>query len=148
MRNIFIIILFLLNSCGYQPIYLEKNTKNFAFNEIVLEGNNKINKEIINVLNFEENNSKNNYEKIILNSEKTIIETSKDAKGQILSYKTTVKVSLRIENRGEKIKDKVFTDYFSYNTRDNKFELVEYQNQVESNLTKSIIEEIFLYLNI
>ena len=83
-----------------------------------------------------------------MNSEKTIIETSKDAKGQILSYKTTVKVSLRIENRGEKIKDKVFTDYFSYNTRDNKFELVEYQNQVESNLTKSIIEEIFLYLNI
>ena len=125
-----------------------KKYKNFAFNEIVLEGNNKINKEIINVLNFEENNSKNNYEKIILNSEKTIIETSKDAKGQILSYKTTVKVSLRIENRGEKIKDKVFTDYFSYNTRDNKFELVEYQNQVESNLTKSIIEEIFLYLNI
>lgn len=148
MRNIFIIILFLLNSCGYQPIYVGKNTKNFSFNEIVFEGNNKINEKIANVLNFEEKNSENNYEKIILNSEKTIIETSKDSKGQILSYKTTIKVSLRIENRGKKIKDKVFTDYFSYNTRDNKFELVEYQNQVENNLTKTIIEEIFLYLNI
>ena len=148
MRNIFILILFLLNSCGYQPIYLGKNTKNFSFNEIVFEGNNKINEKIANVLNLGENNSENNYEKIILNSEKSIIETSKNSKGQILSYKTIVKVNLRIENQGKKIKDKIFLDHFSYNTRDNKFELVEYQDEVENNLIKSIIEEIFLYLNI
>ena len=37
---------------------------------------------------------------------------------------------------------------FSYNSRDNKFELVEYQDEVRDDIIKKIIEEIVIYLSI
>ena len=148
MKKILICLFFLLSSCGYQSIYVGKDSNNFLFNEIILTGDNKINQRIVSVLNFEEDKSNNAYDKIILNSTKNTIGTSKDSKGQIISYKTSINVKLIIEENGKVLKTKTFTDYFSYNNKDNKFELAEYQNEVENNLTKSLIDEIFLYLNI
>ena len=40
------------------------------------------------------------------------------------------------------------TKDFSYNSRDNKFELVEYQDEVRDDIIKKIIEEIIIYLSI
>ena len=37
---------------------------------------------------------------------------------------------------------------FSYNNKKNKFELVEYQKDVESSLTRKIIEELIIDLNL
>jgi len=36
---------------------------------------------------------------------------------------------------------------FTYSNKDNKFELVEYQNSIQKNLIKIIIGEIILFLN-
>ena len=46
------------------------------------------------------------------------------------------------------IKNKTFMEDFSYNSRDNKFELVEYQDEVRDDIIKKIIEEIIIYLSI
>jgi len=148
MKKILILILFLCNSCGYQPIYLGQNTDNFSYNEITLTGNNQINKKIISSLNFKKDDSDRAFDEIIINSNKTITETSKDSKGQISSYKTSIKTKLTIKNEGKIIKNKIFKNDFSYSNKSNKYELAEYKNQVENNLIKSQIEEIFLFLNL
>ena len=37
---------------------------------------------------------------------------------------------------------------FSYNTKDNKFDLAEYEKQIENNLVEEIIEKLIIYINL
>ena len=43
MRNFFLILLFLLTSCGYQPLFTNKNANDFIFKEIEFKGDKEIN---------------------------------------------------------------------------------------------------------
>ena len=74
--------------------------------------------------------------------------TSKNTIGQSVSFKTTLNVDLKIESNDRKIlENKKFIKEFSYNNKENKIELVEYQNSIKSDLTAQIISEITIYLN-
>ena len=55
-KNLIILFFFLLTSCGYQPVYLNKNLKNFEFQEIVFNGEKDINEKIVNILKIKKNN--------------------------------------------------------------------------------------------
>ena len=57
-------------------------------------------------------------------------------------------VELTINEDGKVFKNKSFSQEFTYNNQDNKFDLVEYQNEVIVNITNKIIEEIIIYLNL
>ena len=54
MKKIIFVFLLFLTSCGYQPLYSGKNTSDFLFNKILLEGNKNINRKIISTLSFKE----------------------------------------------------------------------------------------------
>ena len=56
-----------------------------------------------------------------------------------------VNVSLN-DNKDKTIKQKKFSVSFSYNTVQNKFELSQYQKNIELNLIDEISEKIFIYL--
>ena len=86
--------------------------------------------------------------KIQVTTNTLVEETSKNSKGQVQTYRTIINVELLITNNQEIIKNKKFMEDFSYNSRDNKFELVEYQDEVRDDIIKKIIEEIVIYLNI
>lgn len=148
MKKILIILIILVSSCGYTPIYLEKNDKQFSYKKITLNGNKNINKKIINSLNILKNNTQNKDNEIIISSDKKIEETSKNAKGQVASYRTTVFLEITIKENDEKINYKAFEKDFSYNNIDNKFNLSQYQNEVEKNLVGKIIEELIIYMNL
>ena len=47
MRNFFLILLFLLTSCGYQPLFTNKNANDFIFKEIEFKGDKEINRRLI-----------------------------------------------------------------------------------------------------
>tara|TARA_Y100000389_G_scaffold149357_1_gene148666 strand:- start:3254 stop:3700 length:447 start_codon:yes stop_codon:yes gene_type:complete len=148
MKKILILILFLTTACGYQPIYFGKNTNDFNFNKITLIGNKKINNNIVTTLNFKLQNTKDSKDEVILNSNINISETSKNSKGQVATYRTTIKVNLKIKDDNNLIKDKDFLKSFSYNNLENKFDLVKYQKDIENSLTKKIIEELIIYLSL
>ena len=148
MRKIFILIVLFTYSCGYQPIYLNKNVENYEFSKIYLEGNKEINKKIIDSVLIKENKSDKNLNELLLKSSLTTIETSKDQKGKVLTYRSIVNIDLTIKKNEKIIKNKFFTKDVSYNNKENKFELVEYQNQLIINLINRSIEEIVLYLNL
>ena len=70
-------------------------------------------------------------------------------KGQIESYRTIVSVNLEIQNINKKIiRNKIFSKEFTYNNKENKFELVEYQTSIKNDLINKIISEIIIYLNL
>lgn len=148
MRKFLIIFFILLTGCGYESIYIEKNINDFEFKNITLIGDRNINKKISSVLNFKEDKKKNNLNEIIIKSNKNIFETSKNNKGQIETYKTSITLDLIIKKNGNIIKKKQFIEDFSYNNKDNKFDLNIYQKEVENNITNKIIEEIIIYLSL
>ena len=88
------------------------------------------------------------YEKIIIKNEKTIVETSKDAKGIPESYRMTIDLQVSIIDKGNIIKEKKFSREFLYKNIDNKFDLYEYEIDVQQNLINKITEELIIYLNI
>ena len=145
MNKAVLILLFFLMSCGYQPIYLSKNINQLEYSEIILSGDSDVNKKIINALFIKENEKGN---KLYLSNSIKTEATSKDTTGQSVSFRTTLNVDLKIENiDSEIIENKKFIKEFSYNNKENKFELVEYQNSIKNDLITQIMSEITIYLN-
>ncbi len=148
MKKILILIFFFTTGCGYQPIYVDEGTKNYSFKKITLIGNNKINKNIVSALNLKIDKSGKSNKEVIINSNINVYETSKNSKGQVASYRSSIKLNFKIKNNEKIIKNKNLTKDFSYNNKENKFKLVEYQKDVEKSLTKKIIEELIIDLNL
>ena len=148
MKKILIILILYLTSCGYQPIYLKKKLNNNEFNKITLNGNLEINRKIIKSVSIKKNDSSLSNKELILESSYNLNETSKNSKGEVTSYRSTVTVNLIIQNNNEKIKSKSFIKNFSYNTTNNKFDLVKYQKEVKNNLVNEIIKDIIIYISL
>jgi len=146
----FILILFLLANCGYEAIYSKKNISKISINKITLEGNKKINRKIITQANLSKNNNENYAYDLILISNKTIESAAKDNSGNTSVYKTTITVKFYLKdpnNQNQIFKEKDFTSSFSYNNMKNKFDLSQYQKNIEDNIINKITEEIIIFLS-
>ena len=148
MKKFLLVFIFLLSQCGYQPIFLNKNLDNLEFYKITHKGDDEINKRVLRSLSFKEDKLKDTLNNLLINSSFEVIETSKNSKGQVESYKSKIVLSLIISNKKEIITKKDFIKEFFYNVKDNKFELVRYQNEIKDNLINKIIEDINLFLSI
>ena len=148
MKKIFIILFFIIASCGYQPLYKIEDGKNkLKIREIEITGNKNLSKKISLGLPIEIIKTDETLNKLILQSKKNIIETSKNSKGQVISYKAQISTKLLIlDNQDKLLKEKTLIKEFSYNTKENKFKLKEYQIEVENNLINKIVEDINIYL--
>ena len=150
MKKILILILFLINSCGYQPVYkVDQKLNNRPIKEAEFFGNEKISKQIFSNLPFKISGKDEKLDKLVLNSKISVTETSKNSKGQATSYRTTliVKYSLLNEKK-ELVENRLFTKEFSYNSDENKFKFREYQRKIEKNLINGIVEDIIIHLSL
>tara|TARA_B100001057_G_C22508789_1_gene817035 strand:- start:259 stop:708 length:450 start_codon:yes stop_codon:yes gene_type:complete len=148
MKKILIVIIFVLTSCGYQPLYSNKNSNKIVFKKIELIGDRNINNKIISGTFIDQNSEQYTHEKIILKNTKEVIETSKDAKGQPDTYKMTITLIVLIENKQNNIREIVITEDFSYKNLENKFDLSEYEINVQRDLLKKISDELIIYLSL
>ena len=147
IKKILIVLIILTTSCGYQPIYLNKNIKNFEFKKIITEGDNNINKQIINSIGLKESIYDEKLNTLQIKSSYTIEETSKNSKGQVDTYRSRISIDIIIKKNKEIVKNKNFVETFLYNKKENKFELSNYQSDIKDNLINKILEEIILFLN-
>lgn len=148
MQKFILIFIFLLTSCGYQPLYSKKTSNELTFNKIDTEGDKNISKRIITSTSIKKNTQNFNFEKLILKNKKNIVITSKNSKGEAESYKMILNVEIITQDKNSKINKKNFSEEFIYKNLDNKFDLSEYEITVESNLIDKIVEKIIIYLNI
>jgi maltodextrin utilization protein YvdJ len=148
MKKIFIVFLLILTSCGYQPLYKNnQNIKNLNISEVVFSGDQKINDAIYQKLPFVLVKNDENLNKLSLESKKEIKITSKNSKGQALSYRTIINVKILVlNNDGEILDQKIVQKNFSYNADENKFKFKEYQDKIEKNLIDTIIEDVIIHL--
>ena len=145
MKNIILTLLLFLTSCGYNPIFLN-NQVNFAINEIKLENKNQISYKIKNSLNKYVNLSKKPRAiDIEIASNRDIKITSKDQKGNAKTFDLIISVIIIITENNI-YTEKEFKRSFSYQTKSNKFELKNYENTIQDNLTNKIILDIDKFL--
>ena len=149
MKNLFLVFLLILASCGYQPLYkTNKNIADLKINNYKFIGDEKISNQIYSKLPFVLIENDENLNKLVMESNKNISIASKDSKGQATSYKTLLNVKILILNDKDEIVDqKMITKNFTYNSDENKFRFKEYQNKIEKNLIREIVEEIIIHLN-
>ena len=141
-----LLVIFLIWGCGYQPIYLKKNNSEQKIKTITLNGDQKINKIILNSLGIKEDRNLPTEYSLTLKSLKKIDIISKDKSGNPLVYKTSIIVNFLLTEKERIIKQKEFVSIFTYNADDNKFNLFQYQKNIELNLINEISEKIFIYL--
>ena len=141
-----LLVIFLIWGCGYQPIYLKKNNSEQKIKTITLNGEQKINKIIVTSLGLKEDRNLLTGYSLILKSLKRIDIISKDKSGNPSVYKTSIIVDVSLTEKERIIKQKEFVSSFTYNATDNKFNLSQYQKNIESNLINEISEKISIYL--
>ena len=153
MKNKKIVILlsfFLLLNCGYEPIYSKKtfeNTYNFSITSIGFSGDNNINQNIKNNLtNFINVKSKTKKYDLTINTIKTISVTSKNKKGNPEIFYMKIILNLEIFQNDEMLSKKSFEDGFEYKNKSSKFNLKQYEESIQKNLTSKLSEEIVEYL--
>jgi len=149
MKKIFILLLLIITSCGYQPIYkIDQNINTLKIKEIELTGDKTLSEKVSKELSIEIIKNNESLNKLGVDSQKNITETSKNSKGQVTSYRTTISTIISIiDGDGNLVRKKNLSKQFSYNVLTNKFKLKEYQEEIENNLINQIIRDINIFLN-
>ena len=142
----FLIIFFFITACGYQPLYIIKDE--IFFEKITLSGDKRINRKIVSTSAIKKSSEGNLNNEIILNTNKNIITTSRDSKGQPATFKSLIEVKFTIIKDGKISKEKTFRESFDYNNIENKYDLSTYQNDIEDNLIDKIVEDLIIFINL
>jgi len=145
-KTAILMLLCFLWSCGYEPLHLKKNDLKQTIKVVTFDGDQRINKIIISSLGIKEDRSSTNGYTLILKSSKKIDVISKDKAGNPSIYRSSILVNFSLTSEGIIVKQKEFISSFTYNNSQNKFDLSQYQKNIELNLINEISEKIFIYL--
>ena len=133
----------LLTNCGYGPIYSSKNL-NFSINNIEKQ-NNILNNKFAEIIKGLVNNNDNRKINIGIESNKNVEIKSKDTKGNPLIYELNISLTITIIDSDKK--SKVFKESTSFSNNDDKFELSNYQKELEEVLIRKLAEQAIIYLS-
>ena len=150
MKNLkYIFILFFLLSCGYTPIYQTDQNSKIRLDIINYSGDKKLGRSITKGIERLKNNKSDNiYDLNLIGSKKESV-ASKDKKGNISTYKMLIEVDFNLESKeSNKTFSKKFIKETTYNSMNNKFELSQYELNLEKNMISQILQDINIYLNI
>jgi len=145
IRKILLIITILLTSCGYQPLYQDFKLK-LEYFELQTEGDPGINNKIVNTLGVRVNNTDKSLNSLLIKSSFYTQETSKNLSGQVSTYKSILEVKVSIIENNKILKEQNFIETFSYNNKESKFLLSEYQKDLKQIMENNIISKIRYFL--
>ena len=144
-KKFLFLLFFILTNCNYEAIYSNKNDLNILIKNFQLSGNKNINRNIVSSLKLKENKKLGYQLKLLSDSNLEVV--SRSSTGSAAIYRSIITVELSLTKQDEIIKRKKFSSSFTYNNIKNKFDLTQYQKNIELNLINKITEEIFIFLN-
>ena len=141
--KIVFIIFFLLQGCGYKPVYSSKNLdinfKNIEFTKT------KLNNQIANSLESFSNPKSENIFNLKLDTKNIVRTTTKDSKGNPETFEVSIILNFNISNETKNL-SKTFTGRINYSNNDNKFELSLYEKELEDQIINYILEDVLMFL--
>ena len=145
-KIILIFLIFLLNSCGYTPIYSSKDS-NYKIINFQKNINNNLTNYIQNTINAFSNDEANKSLNIQFEFKEEIITVLKDSKGDPSKSRLNITVNLSVLDTNQNlIASNIFSENFEYNIDDNKFNLKQYEKNIKFNLVEQITQEILTFL--
>ena len=142
-KILLILLLLLLNSCGYTSIYKNQKSQSFQININGMEGDNEFNNLIKNELKSFSNNNSDQIYNITLNSNYQKIIISKDSSGVATNYNISADVKINFSFNG-KVINLVFKEYINIKNNSNSFEQNNYEQNVKRNFASSIREKFII----
>ena len=147
MKKIILILsLLILANCGFKSILSTKDV-NFKINKIEIQNNDSISSKIKKRLQiYTKNDSPDKIYNLKINSNKNIKITSKNEKGDPLTYEMIILTNLEIFEQDKLIKRITYKKNANYNNKSNKFDLKQFEKSTEENLITQISEAIIINL--
>jgi len=144
-KNILILILIFLTSCGYKPIFSTSNSA-VSINNIEFIQESKLNNKFKRQINVYKNSEADKFYdlEIKIDQKKTI--SLKDSKGDPKIFLSEIIIQINVIENGKIITSEDFVESFSYNNNANKFDLSRYERSIEDNMVNELIEKIIIYL--
>ncbi len=141
-----LILLLLISSCGFSPVYKEFKNEKFKFNIIEIIGNDEMNNFTTIQLNKYSNNSSNKIYDLKIKTNYSKNNLSKNKVGEVTNYLMVTNIEFEIINL-EKNNKFSFEDETKTENITNKFELKNYEKAVINNFISSAIEEFILKIS-
>ncbi len=147
MRKIFLVILILLlNNCGYTPIYSSKDS-NFKIVNLNSNVNNNLTNYIKNSISVFSNEDSDKKLNISFNLKENVSVILKDSKGDPAKNRLTITVDVSLFDTSKNlVASNSFSESFQYNIDDNKFNLKQYEKNLKFSLIEQISQQIIEFL--
>ncbi len=147
----YILIIFGMSNCGYSPILLDTNSRNFSIIDFEIEGNEKINNIIENKLKKYLNSNDEKKYKVKINTGYQKISAAKDTTGNVTNFKLTITLNSNFVDLSAKEAGKIKTISFSESTVINKsqnnYEQNTYEKFVIKNMSELLANKLITYLS-
>ena len=148
-KQIILLLLLLLSSCGYEAIYSKKNSVNYDFtvSDLSFVGDKTVNLKIKEKLkNYAQDKKEKDFIlKISSTSEKVII--SKNTTGDATSFKNSVSISVEVLMNNKFKSNFIILESFNYNNISNKFDLKQYEEDIKNNLAETASDKLIFKLS-
>jgi hypothetical protein len=148
-KQIILLLLLLLSSCGYEAIYSKKNSVNYDFtvSDLSFVGDKTVNLKIKEKLNnyAQDKKEKDFILKISSTSEKVIL--SKNTAGDATSFKNSISINVEVLMNNKFKSNFVILESFNYNNVSNKFDLKKYEEEIKNNLAETASDKLIFKLS-
>ena len=135
----FLLILLILNACGFKPMLAGSNY-DFKIKIENSTGNEEINSQIENKLKML--NGINRTFNLNLNSNETKNVLSKDSKGDPVILEIVISLNYKLAEKGNVLVNRSLTQKSTYNNISDKFELSKSEEMLKENLVENLVSDI------
>ena len=148
MKKIIIILLAFLfvTNCGFTPIYSNKNI-DFKLKTTINTKKDSLNTKVKKRMQIFSNEKSQKEISLQIVAKKQIKTISKDSKGDASRFEMVISINLDLTYGEIQSLKKVFVETFNYKSNTNKFELNQYEKEIEELLINKNIERIIVYLS-
>ena len=147
-KQIILLLLLLLSSCGYEAIYSKKNSVNYSFSvsELNFVGDRTVNLKIKEKLNNYAQAKKDKDFILRISSTSEKITLAKNTAGDATSFKNSVSVNVEVLMNNKFKSNFIILESFNYNNISNKFNLKKYEEEIKNNLAETASDKLIFKL--
>jgi len=148
-KQIILLLLLLLSSCGYEAIYSKKNSVNYNFSvsELNFVGDRTVNLKIKEKLNNYAQAKKDKDFILRISSTSEKITLAKNTAGDSTSFKNLVSINVEVLMNNKFKSNFIILESFNYNNISNKFNLKKYEEEIKNNLAETASDKLIFKLS-
>ena len=148
-KQIILLLLLLLSSCGYEAIYSKKNSVNYSFSvsELNFVGDRTVNLKIKEKLNNYAQAKKDKDFILRISSTSEKITLAKNTAGDATSFKNSISINVEVLMNNKFKSNFIILESFNYNNTSNKFDLKQHEKDIKNNLAEAASDKLIFKLS-